>query len=99
MSEPPSPPEPAAPAADELVLAGEAAQAYVDVVARAIERARLSEQYPPGRRLAAQIAAMGPRVHGGLYADLRVDRRSGLPSYRDFARVVADAELSPRVLA
>lgn len=103
MSEPdPSslPQEPAAtPGRGELVLAGDAAQGYVDLVARAIARARLSEQYPPGRRLAAQIEAMGPRVHGGLYADLRVDRGSGLPTYREWARVAADAELSARVLA
>ena len=103
MSEPdPSslPQEPAAtPGRGELVLAGDAAQGYVDLVARAIARARLSDQYPPGRRLAAQIEAMGPRVHGGLYADLRVDRGSGLPTYREWARVAADAELSARVLA
>jgi hypothetical protein len=71
----------------------------VDRVTRAIARARLSEHYPPARRLVAQIEAMGPRVHRGLYADLRVDRRSGLPAYREWARVVADAELAPRVLA
>jgi hypothetical protein len=88
-----------APAGDELVLAGDAVQGYVDVVSKAIARARLSEQYPPGRRLAAQIEAMGPRVHGGLYAELRVDRRSGLPGYREWARVTTDAELSARVLA
>lgn len=104
MSEPdPSslpPQEPAAaPGRGELVLAGDAAQGYVDLVGRAIARARLSDQYPPARRLAAQIEAMGPRVHGGLYADLRVDVGSGLPTYREWARVAADAELSARVLA
>lgn len=104
MSEPdPSSPPPQVPAAapgqGELVLAGDAAQGYVDLVARAIARARLSDQYPPARRLAAQIEAMGPRVHGGLYADLRVDVGSGLPTYREWARVAADAELSARVLA
>lgn len=101
MNEPEPTPtsDPAAPAGDELVLAGDAAQAYVDVVGKAIARARLSEQYPPGRRLAAQIEAMGPRVHGGLYAELRVDRRSGLPGYREWARVATDAALSARVLA
>lgn len=97
MSEPALPPAPAP--APELVLVGDAAQGHVDVVSRAIARARLSEQYPPARRLAAHIEAMGPRVHGGLYADLRVDARSGLPVYRDWARVAADAELSARVLA
>jgi hypothetical protein len=94
-----SDPEPTCAAAGELVLAGEAAQAYIDLVGRALVRARLSEQYPPARRLAGQLAAMGPRVHGGLYADLRVDRGSGLPTYREWARVRADAELSARVLA
>lgn len=87
------------PAAAELVLEGDAAQGYVDLVGRAITRARLSELYPPARRLAGQVEAMGPRVHGGLYADLRVDGRSGLPTYREWARVRTDAELSPAVLA
>jgi hypothetical protein len=92
-------PEPTPPPTDELVLEGGAARDYVDLCTRAIARARLSEQYPPARRLIAQVEAMGPRVHRGLYADLRVDRRSGLPTYREWARVVADAELAPRVLA
>jgi len=91
--------EPAKGAPAELVLEGDAAQGYVELVTRAIVRARLSEHYPPARRLVGQVEAMGPRVHGGLYADLRVDRRSGLPTYREWARVRADAELSSRVLA
>lgn len=88
-----------APAQGELVLEGDAAQGYVELVGRAITRARLSDQYPPSKRLVGQIEAMGPRAHGGLYADLRVDRGSGLPTYREWARLRADAELSPRVLA
>lgn len=84
---------------EELVLEGDAVQAYVDGVSRAITRARLSDQFPPGRRLAAQVEAMGPRVHQGLYAALRVDRRSGLPTYPEWTRVCADAELSPKILA
>jgi hypothetical protein len=91
--------EPAEGSPVERVLEGDAAQRYVDLVTRAIARARLSEHYPPARRLVGQVGAMGPRVHGGLYADLRVDGRSGLPTYREWARVRADAELSPRVLA
>jgi hypothetical protein len=91
--------DPTPPPADALVLAGDAVQGYVDRVTRALARARLSEHYPPSRRLAAQIDAMGPRVHRGLYADLLVDRRSGLPSYREWARIRADAELAPQVLA
>lgn len=93
--------EPAAghAAEGEVVLEGDAAQGYVDLVTRAIARARLSEHYPPSKRLTGQLEAMGPRVHGGLYADLRVDRGSGLPTYREWARVRADAELSARVLA
>jgi hypothetical protein len=91
--------EPAEGSPAELVLEGDAVQGYVDLVTRAIARARLSEHYPPARRLVGQVEAMGPRVHGGLYADLRVDRRSGLPTYREWTRVRADAELSPRVLA
>jgi len=87
------------PGQGELALEGEAAQGYVDLVTRAIARARLSDHYPPAKRLAGQLEAMGPRVHGGLYADLRVDAGSGLPTYREWARVRADAELSPRVLA
>ncbi|MCX4242408.1 hypothetical protein [Paraliomyxa miuraensis] len=85
--------------AEELALEGDAAQRYVDGLSRAIARARLSDQYPPGKRLAAQVSAMGPAAHGGLYPELRVDRRSGLPSYREWTRVSADAELSSKILA
>ncbi|MCA9705403.1 MAG: hypothetical protein KDK70_06125 [Myxococcales bacterium] len=81
-----------------LVLTGPAQERYVDLVARGIERARLSDHYPPGRRLAAQVRAMGPRAHLGLYGELQVDPRSGLPTYREWTRVCADAELAPKVL-
>lgn len=84
---------------EELALEGDAVQRYVDLCSRGIGRARLSEHYPPARRLVGQLEAMGPRVHRGLYAGLRVDRRAGLPSYREWTRVRADAELAPQVLA
>lgn len=84
---------------DVLVFAGEDQERYVDRVARAIERARLNEHYPPGRRLAAQVRAMGPQAHLGLYGELQVDVRAGLPTYREWTRVCADAELAPKVLA
>lgn len=87
------------PAADDLVLEGDASQRYVELCGRAITRARLSEHYPPAKRLVGQIEAMGPRVHGGLYADLHVDPRAGLPTYREWTRILADVELAPRVLA
>lgn len=97
--DPSLPSAPSEVSADELVLEGDAMQRYVDGLARAIARARLSDQYPPSKRLAAQVAAMGPKAHHGLYSELRVDRRSGLPSYREWTRVCADAELSPKILA
>lgn len=84
---------------DELVLTGDEQARYVDLVARAVERARLNEHYPPGRRLAAQVRAMGPEAHLGLYGELGVDARTGLPTYREWTRVCADAELAPKVLA
>lgn len=84
---------------EPLVLAGAAQEHYVDRVARAIEGARLNEHYPPGRRLAAQVRAMGPKAHLGLYGELSVDARTGLPTYREWTRVCADAELAPKVLA
>ncbi len=83
----------------DLMLAGDVQARYVDLAARCIERARLSEHYPPGRRLAAQVRAMGPAAHLGLYGDLGIDPRSGLPTYREWTRVCADAELAGRVLA
>lgn len=83
----------------ELSLRGEDQERYVDLVARGIERARLNEHYPPGKRLAGQIRAMGPQAHLGLYGELKVDARTGLPTYREWTRVCADAELAPKVLA
>ncbi|MEM9455538.1 MAG: hypothetical protein AAGF11_15260 [Myxococcota bacterium] len=84
---------------DTLAFTGEDQERYVDRVARAIERARLNEHYPPGRRLAAQVRAMGPQAHLQLYGELQVDARTGLPTYREWTRVCADAELAPKVLA
>jgi len=91
--------EPRSEAPADLVLQGDAQEHYVDLASRAIERGRLSEHYPPGKRLVAQLRAMGPLAHLGLYGELRVDPRSGLPTYREWTRVCADAELAPKVLA
>lgn len=82
----------------EQLLDGDEQRDYLERVAQAIERARLGEPYPPPHRLAAQLRAMGPQAHGGLYGALRVDRRSGLPTYPEWARISTDAELCPTVL-
>lgn len=88
------------PPAAELVLESEEAQAeLLELEARALERARLNEHYPPARALAAQLRGLSPRAHLGLYPRLHLDVRTGLPTYREWTRVHTDAEMSARVLA
>lgn len=79
-------------------LSGDAADAHVARLAAAIRRARLNAHYPAPRRLAAHLEAMGAPVHGGLYDALRFDP-SGLPTYREWARVQTDRQIAPQALA
>ncbi len=80
-------------------LTGAEAARYVDRLRKALRAARLNSFYPDSRRLASQIAAMSPEVHRGLYDDLQVDRRSGLPAYRDWTRVQTDVTIAEEQLA
>ena len=72
---------------------------YTRAVRRALRAARLNTHYPDTRRLAEHIDTMDPAVHGGLYAELQIDVRTGLPTYREWTRVQTDVALAAGQLA
>ena len=72
---------------------------YVDRVSRALRRARLNHCYPDARKLSAHVAAMGHDFHQGLYDELEIDPRSGLPTYKEWTRVQTDREIARTELA
>ncbi len=72
---------------------------YVDWACSTLGRARLSRQYPDARLLSAHIECLGREFHLGLYDGLDVDLRSGLPTYKEWARVQSDHQIAPEALA
>ncbi len=76
----------------------DAVRSYLGQLTRTLRGARLNAWYPDARRLVAHLEAMGPDVHAGLYTELEIDPRSGLPTYREWTRVKADQQLAPEVL-
>ena len=71
---------------------------YVQRFASILRAARLSLQYPDYRRLTAHVRALDPACHGGLYPELQLDLRTGLPTYREWTRVQTDVALAPKIL-
>jgi hypothetical protein len=80
-------------------LQGEAAAAYARDLALILAGARLNQQYPDARAVAAWTACMAEAVRLGLLPGLGVDLRSGLPARAMWERLRADAALAPASLA
>ncbi len=79
-------------------LSGEVEAEYVRTMVRILREARLNAHYPDGVALREHLGCMGPEAHQGLYAGLEIDRRSGLPTYREWTRVQTDVALADRLL-
>ena len=81
-----------------FVLDGAAEETYLQCVAACLRRARLNSYYPTVARLDPHLQALAPATHRGLYGSLELDRRSGLPTYREWTRVQTDYQLAPKIL-
>lgn len=75
-------------------LHGDEESLYIRRLLAILRAARINDQYPDGRRLAATIRAMDPAVHRGAYEGLQIHGGSGLPTYREFTRVQNDVSIA-----
>jgi hypothetical protein len=67
---------------------------YLGLLRRALRAARLNNSYPDRRRLQSSLGAMDQDFHRGLYDNLYIDARTGLPNMASFTRVLTDQEVS-----
>lgn len=70
------------------------ASCYADLLARSLRAARLNDTFPDRQRLAASVRAMHVDVHRGLYEQIYVDARTGLPNMAAFTRVKTDHDIA-----
>ena len=100
----------AAASAHLMTLSDARVDAYVAQAATLLQAARLSAQFPSGggsarsggsagAMLASYLRAMGSRLHRGLYPQLEVDGWAGLPTFKEWTRVMTDVDLCQSVLA
>lgn len=67
-----------------------ASSGYLDLSRRCVRAARLNKTFPDRRRMIGTLQALGTSVHHGLYDEIYLDSRSGLPNMASFTRVVTD---------
>lgn len=72
---------------------------YLDLLARAMRAGRLNNSFPDRRRLQASLKAMASQFNGGLYDQLYIDARTGLPNMASFTRVLSDREVAADALS
>ncbi len=82
-----------------VTLTGEVESEYVRNLVAVFREARLNVHYPTAAALRDHVSCMSPQVHRGLYGGLDIDRRSGLPTYKEWTRVQTDVTLSEQMLA
>lgn len=85
--------------AGDLVVSGDAADAYVVRLLAAIDVARLNAFYPPAAPLRNHISFLGPAGSSGVHAELRLSPATGLPTAREILRVKIDRDLAAGLLA
>lgn len=81
-----------------IKLTGEIQRQYVRSLTAVLRTARLNVHFPDPKRMRSHVEAMGPDVHLGLYPELEIDRRSGLPTYKEWTRVQTDCVLAQKVI-
>lgn len=67
---------------------------YLDKLALGLRTARLNNTYPDRRRVQGSLEAMKLAMEAGLYDQVYVDARAGLPNMASFTRVVTDHEVA-----
>lgn len=77
----------------------EIADRYVDCVCALFNQARLSREYLDVTALQNHLRMMHSRAHHGLYPALEVDVETGLPTYKEWARVRADFSVAGAALS
>ncbi|PRQ08615.1 hypothetical protein [Enhygromyxa salina] len=80
-------------------LRGAVVPAYLDKLIAALRAARLNNTYPDRRRVQGSLETMKLAMEAGLYEQVYVDARAGLPNMASFTRVLTDHELAGGSLA
>ena len=75
-------------------LRGAVVPAFLERLSQGMRRARLNNTYPDRRRIQGSLDTMKLAMDAGLYDQLYVDARAGLPNMASFTRVLTDHELA-----
>jgi hypothetical protein len=75
-------------------LRGAVVPAYLDKLIAALRAARLNNTYPDRRRVQGSLETLKLAMEAGLYDQVYVDARAGLPNLASFTRVLTDHELA-----
>lgn len=75
------------------------ATSYLDLLSRSLRAARLNSGYPDRRRLQASLGALDHSLGAGIYEQIYVDSRVGLPNMATLTRVLTDQEVASESLA
>ena len=75
-------------------LRGPIVPPLLDKLAVGLRAARLNNTYPDRRRVQGSLEAMKLAMEAGLYDQLYVDARAGLPNMASFTRVVTDHQVA-----
>ncbi|MBK9754715.1 MAG: hypothetical protein IPO88_14660 [Nannocystis sp.] len=75
------------------------ADAYLELLTRALQAARLNNSFPERRQLQNTVDTLRDGLRQGVYGELYVDARSGLPNLASFTRVATDHEVAAESLA
>lgn len=79
-------------------LRASAVDPYLKLLHRGLRAARLNNAFPDRRRLQASLDALRRAMDHGLYEELYLDSRTGLPNMATLTRVLTDQEIAPESL-
>jgi len=72
---------------------------YLKQLRRGLRAARLNNAFPDRRRLQASLDALNQAIGHGIYDELYLDSRTGLPNMASLTRVLTDQEVASTSLA
>jgi hypothetical protein len=75
-------------------LRGAVVPGYLEGLVQGLSGARLNNTFPDRRRVQGSLEAMKLAMDAGLYEQVYVDARAGLPNMASFTRVLTDHEIA-----
>lgn len=83
---------------ETILLEGEHVAAYLKMLIRLINGARINKFYPDQQKVVNLLSFLIPENNFNFYDTLEINRNSGFPVEKEISRVIVDRQIAPKTM-